>query len=117
MQARARMTNGMRGLPAEPGPIAPQGGKASLDPVDGLADDPGDVPEAAPAGIFACPVMAARFDDKIDATSSGCGRRPWPTRMPGASGRCRASGRSTAAAFLACAPEMGGFGQGRDFAA
>lgn len=117
MQARARMTNGMRGLPAELGPIAPQGGKAPLDPVDGLADDPGDVPEAALLGIFACPEMIAQFDDKIDASSSGCERRPWSTRMPGASGRYRASGRSAAAAFMAYAPEMGGFGQGRDFAA
>lgn len=78
--SRARMTNGMRGLPTELGPIVSQSGKAPLDQVDWLADGPGDVAKPALAGIFACSEMVARFDDKIDASSSGCGRRPWPTK-------------------------------------
>ena len=61
--------------------------------------------------------MIARFDDKIDAPNAGCGRRPWPTRMSCGPGRFPASGRSTAAAFKAYAPDMAEFEQGRDFAA
>ena len=49
--------------------------------------------------------------------SAGCGMWLSPTRTPDASGPFRASGRSTAAAFPVCAPEMTGFRQGQDFPA
>ena len=44
------------------------------------------------SGTFACSEMITRSDDKIDAPNSGSGRRPWPTMMPGASGRYPTSG-------------------------
>lgn len=83
--------------------------------MDGFAGDLGDILEAAPAGIFVHREMIAKFNGKIEVPSAGCGRRPWPTRMPGLSGRIQASGRSIAAALLAYDPEMASFGWGRDF--
>ena len=92
VQTGAGLTNSMRSRLSELGLIVPQGCKALLDLVDGLADDPGNIPEAGPAGIFILREMIAQCDEKIDVPSARWRRPPWPTRMPGASGRFRASG-------------------------
>ena len=95
VKSRVRMMNSMRSLLSELGLVVPQGRKALLDAIDNLADDPGEIPEEALFGIFASREMIARLDDKIDAPSFGCARKPWPPGMPCGSGRFPASGRPT----------------------
>ena len=92
VQTLTRLTNSMRSRLSEFGPIMPQGCKSLLELADGLAEDPGNIPETAPAGTFTLREMIAQRDEKIDVPSARWRRPPWPTRMPGASGRFRASG-------------------------
>ena len=117
VQSRAGKVNMMRSAPAEIGLTAPQGCKALLDLVDGLAAEPGDVPEAAQIAIFAMRETIAEHDEKIDVLKSGM----WEAALPDEDAlRIRTIpgiGPIIAAAFLACAPEMESFMQGRDFAA
>ena len=114
---RARAMNSMRSLLSELGLVVPQGYKALLDAVDKLADDPGDVPEDALYAIFSSREMIAQYDDKIDALKLRMREAALANEDAMRIQTIPGIGPINAAAFLAYAPELIEFEQGRDFAA
>ena len=68
-------------------------------------------------GIFACREMFAQLDDKIDALKRQMREAALADEDAMRIRTIPGIGPINAAAFLACAPEMEGFEQGRDFAA
>ena len=95
----------------------PQGCKALLDAVDQFAEDPGNVPEDAQFGIFDCREMIAQFNDKIDALKVRMREGSLADENAMRIQTIPGIGPINAAAFMAHAPDMAEFVQGRDFAA
>ena len=109
MLTRARLMTNMRSLPTELGlivPLGPQGVVRSCGRSERRFG-------SHASGYLRLP----RDDRRGPRAERGMREAVLADEEPNASGRFRASGRSTAATFPAYAPVMTGFGQGRDFSA